>query len=117
MLVAAVGFYFNNVWGCSPSFMMGAQSAFSAGEGCIIPQHLHKDQLVGATLWWSPVPCGHFVGHPGAGMLSKQEKCPSLFSGVVVVLAVLGWFASRQIPIATAPSPEIRIRFNPSPKP
>lgn len=116
MLVAAVGFYFNNVWGLfAVLFMMGAQSAFFGPvKYSIIPQHLHKDQLVGGN---ALVESGTFVaillGTLGAGMLSKQENAPQLFSGVVVVLAVLGWLASRQIPIATAPSPEIRIRFNP----
>ncbi len=116
MLVAAVGFYFNSVWGLFfVLFMMGTQSAFFGPvKYSIIPQHLHKDQLVGGN---ALVESGTFIaillGTIGAGVLSKQENAPTLFAVVVVVLAILGWLASRTIPIAPAPSPEIRIRFNP----
>ncbi len=116
MLLAAIAFLMNSVWGLfAVLFMMGTQSTFFGPvKYSLIPQHLHKDQLVGGN---ALVETGTFVaillGTVGAGMVSKLPDATHWFAVVVVITAVLGWLASRSIPVAPAPGPEIKIRFNP----
>jgi 1-acyl-sn-glycerol-3-phosphate acyltransferase len=116
MTLAAIGFYFNSVWGLMlVLFLMGTQSAFFGPvKYSIIPQHLRKDELVSGN---ALVETGTFLaillGTIGSGVLSKFDNAPLWFSGVVIVMAILGWLASRGIPSAPAPSPEIEISFRP----
>ncbi|ARU54410.1 phospholipid/glycerol acyltransferase [Oleiphilus messinensis] len=116
MSLAAIGFFTNSVWALlGVLFLMGTQSAFFGPvKYSIIPQHLHKDELVGGN---AMVEMGTFVaillGTLGAGLLSKSDHAAILSGITVVILACAGWFASRNIPNAPAPSPELKIRFNP----
>ncbi len=116
MLVAAIGFMLDSVWGLFiVLFMMGTQSTFFGPvKYSLIPQHLHKDQLVGGN---ALVETGTFVaillGTIGAGLISRQPDATVYFAVLVVLTAMLGWLASRSIPVAPAPSPELKIKFNP----
>lgn len=116
MSLAAIGFYFNSVWGLMfILFMMGTQSAFFGPvKYSIIPQHLRKDELVSGN---ALVETGTFIaillGTIGSGVLSKLDNAPMWFSLLVVVIAIFGWLTSRRIPEAPAASPELEISFSP----
>ncbi|MCH9691347.1 MAG: MFS transporter [Gammaproteobacteria bacterium] len=95
-------------------FLMGAQSAFFGPiKYAIIPQHLRENELVGGN---ALVEMSTFVailaGTLGAGLLMEIPEAKYWIAGVVVLLAVLGWLASRKIPTAKAAVPELKVNWN-----
>lgn len=116
MCLAAAAFWFNSAYGLLLIlFLMGTQSTFFGPvKYSIIPQHLSSRELVGGN---ALVESGTFLsillGTIAGGILSKMDNGPELVSGTVIVIAILGWFSSRNIPDAPAANPEIKINFNP----
>ena len=95
-------------------FLMGTQSAFFGPvKYAIIPQHLSEEELVGGN---ALVEMGTFVailaGTLGAGMLTELDNVTIWVSCTVMVLASLGWFASRYIPESRASAPDLNINWN-----
>ena len=116
MCLAAAAFWFNSAYGLLLIlFLMGTQSTFFGPvKYSIIPQHLSSRELVGGN---ALVESGTFLsillGTIAGGILSKMDNGPELVSVTVIVIAIMGWFSSRNIPDAPAANPEIKINFNP----
>ncbi|WP_172145665.1 MFS transporter [Pseudomonas tumuqii] len=95
-------------------FCMGSQSAlFGPVKYSILPQHLREEELVGGN---ALVEMGTFLailaGTIGAGIMMASSGYASLVAGTVVVVAVLGYLASRGIPRAHAALPELVLDWN-----
>ncbi len=117
MTLGAIGFATRNLWALLAAlFMMGVHSTFFGPvKYSILPQHLRKEELVGGNAW---IESGTFlailIGSIGGGLLTASPAGSSAVVGVVtIVLAIAGYFACRLIPNAAAPSPELRIDWNP----
>ena len=115
MLAGGVGLFLNNL----PImlvvlFAMGTQSAlFGPVKYSILPQHLHPDELVGGN---ALVEMGTFLailaGTIGAGIMMASDDYAVFVSGTIVLVAVLGYLASRAIPAAAAGLPELKLDWN-----
>jgi 1-acyl-sn-glycerol-3-phosphate acyltransferase len=95
---------------------MGAQSAFFGPvKYAILPQHLHRDELVAGN---ALVELGTFLaillGTTLGGLaMSEAATGPAIVALAVLAVAVAGWYASRAIPPAPAPSPELVLNHEP----
>jgi 1-acyl-sn-glycerol-3-phosphate acyltransferase len=95
-------------------FAMGTQSAlFGPVKYSILPQHLREEELVGGN---ALVEMGTFLailaGTIGAGVIMASSGYASIVAASVVIVAVLGYLASRAIPSAHAAMPELRLDWN-----
>lgn len=112
----ALAFYFQSIfWLTILLFLMGTQSAFFGPiKYSIIPDHLHPDEIVGGN---AMVEMGTFVailiGLVTGNLLNPVELSPVWIGGAVCLVAVAGWMASRGIPTASAPSPDLAVHWNP----
>jgi MFS family permease len=116
MLFAAVGFVLHIFWLLVLAlFMMGMHSTlFGPVKYAYLPQHLAEAELVGGN---GMVEMGTFVAillgqiiGAGLGMYQGGE----LLTGLSILsLAILGYFASRQIPNSRAAEPSLKINWNP----
>jgi 1-acyl-sn-glycerol-3-phosphate acyltransferase len=116
MGVAAAGFALHSLPVLMGAlFLLGLHSTlFGPVKYAIIPQHLHEDELVGGN---ALIEAGTFVailiGTLAGGLLAGSVEHPAwiAFGGLVVAFA--GYLASRGIPPAVAPVPELTINLNP----
>lgn len=95
-------------------FAMGTQSAlFGPVKYSILPQHLEEQELVGGN---ALVEMGTFLailaGTIGAGIIMASSGYASIVAACVVLVAVLGYLASRGIPAAAAAMPELKLDWN-----
>lgn len=116
-LIAAAGFATRHIeLLLGALFLMGLHSTFFGPlKYSILPQHLHADELVAGNAW---VESGTFVaillGSVLAGLLmATGHRGPLLAGTCCVVVAVAGYLASRAIPLAPAPVPDLSVRINP----
>ena len=114
--LAGVSLYFNNLTlMLVVLFLFGLQSTFFGPlKFSILPQHLHQTELVGGN---AMIEMGTFVAIllgtlVGASIGGMDEVTAWLFV-LIMVVAVLGWLASRYIPVAPASAPDQRIDWNP----
>jgi 1-acyl-sn-glycerol-3-phosphate acyltransferase len=116
MLLACIAFALDSLPVMLVSlFLMGAQSSlFGPVKYAILPQHLRDNELVGGN---ALVESGTFVaillGTVAGGIVISLSNGALWTSIAVVLLAVLGYFASHGIPHAPAASPALRINWNP----
>ena len=116
MGVGAVAFLAGSVWLMFlVLFAMGTQSAFfGPAKYAILPQHLQPQELVGGN---ALVETGTFLailaGTILSGVLFDIPAGIYWIAGTTLVCAAMGYWASRGIPLAPAPSPELRIAWNP----
>ncbi len=116
MLIAAVGVITNNMTlMMTLLFLMGLQSAlFGPVKFALLPQQLHKDELVGGN---ALVEMGTFLAILGgtitAGLLFDLTAAKYWIAAGVIFFAVLGYFSSRFIPTAEAGDPQLTINWNP----
>jgi 1-acyl-sn-glycerol-3-phosphate acyltransferase len=116
MLVAAAALYFRHV----PSllavlFLLGTQASFFGPvKYSILPQHLREAELVGGN---ALIETGTFVsillGTMLGGMLAGMPRGLEWVAAGALLIAVAGYLTSRRIPAAPAPTPELKIDFNP----
>jgi len=116
MLFAALGFVLHVFWLLVLAlFMMGMHSTlFGPVKYAYLPQHLTESELVGGN---GMVEMGTFVAillgqmiGAGLGMYQGGE----LVTGLTIVgLAMLGYFASKQIPNSPAAEPGLKINWDP----
>ena len=117
MLLAALGFWLDSVpFLMTVLFLMGTQAAlFGPVKYSILPQHLRDHELVGGN---GLVEMGTFVaillGTMLGGWLIALDGGRNWVSGVVVLLATLGYAASRFVPSAPASAPDLKINWNPA---
>ncbi len=115
MLFAAVAFYLQSVFLLvSILFLMGMQSAFFGPvKYAILPQHLNSHELLGGN---GLVEMGTFVaillGTIAGGVLIGLEHGRLIVSLTIIIIAILGYFTSRQIPEAKSPDQNMKINWN-----
>ncbi|MDD4979167.1 MAG: MFS transporter [Gallionella sp.] len=116
MLVAGVGFALHSLavlmFGL---FLFGVHSTlFGPVKYAILPQHLKADELIGGN---ALVEAGTFVailvGTIAGALVAGLENGPLWITVGGVLVALAGYLASRGIPAAAAPAPELRINLNP----
>jgi 1-acyl-sn-glycerol-3-phosphate acyltransferase len=95
-------------------FAMGTQSAlFGPVKYSILPQHLEEHELVGGN---ALVEMGTFLailaGTIGAGIIMASSGYANIVAASVVLVAVLGYLASRGIPAAAAAMPQLTLDWN-----
>ena len=115
MTLGAIGLWIGNVTLLmSVLFLMGAQSAFFGPvKYSILPAHLKKDELISGNAF---IEAGTFLsilaGTIAGGLMVSFDSGATVVAVTVVVLALLGFLSSLQIPQAAACSPDLRINSN-----
>jgi 1-acyl-sn-glycerol-3-phosphate acyltransferase len=116
MAVAAAGFWLHSLPVLMTAlFLLGLQAAlFGPVKYAILPQHLHPDELVGGN---ALIEAGTFVailvGTLAGGLLAGAVAQPMWIAVGGLLVAVLGYLTSRDIPPAPAPDPGLKINLNP----
>ena len=117
MLFAAIGFFYQHIpLLLIALFFMGTQSSlFGPIKYSIIPQHLHKDELVGGN---ALVETGTFIAillgtMLGGILISVSLQFKMLVPYTIIAIAILGYLSSLKIPIAPATDPHLKINWNP----
>jgi hypothetical protein len=114
MSLAAIGFFFESIsLLIFVLFLMGMQSSlFGPVKYGYLPQHLHKDELIGGNgLVESSTFLSILLGTILGGLLIAMESIyPISFS--VIGIAILGFISSQFIPNTPSSSPEIKLNFN-----
>jgi MFS family permease len=114
MGVAGVGFWLESLaWLFAALFLLGAQSSlFGPVKYALLPQHLQPSELIGGN---ALIEAGTFaailLGTLAGGLLAGAGA-GWLIVAVGLVIAVAGWLASREIPAAPPPAPDLRVNFN-----
>lgn len=109
------------LWSMNISFMLlvlfflGVQSSFFGPiKYSIIPQHLSTDELLAGN---AQVGMGTFVsilmGTLLGGWIVTFEQGPLMVGGLAVIVAIIGWLWSCQIPSAAAENKGLVIGLNP----
>ena len=116
MLIAALGFLLHLFWLLVLALlMMGMHSTlFGPVKYAYLPQHLTEPELVGGNGMvemgtFIAILLGQIIG-AGLGMHEGGELGTGLS---IVSLALLGYFASKQIPSSPAAEPSLKINWNP----
>ena len=115
MLLAAVGFYFDNVtFLMTVLFLMGAQSSFFGPvKYSILPDHLPAGDLVlGNAYIEAATFLAILIGTIAGGLLILPEHGGLIVSVTVVVLATVGLITAFAIPSAPPPAPALKINPN-----
>lgn len=116
MLGGVLSLWYSEVWAMMlVLFAMGVQSAFFGPvKYSIIPQHLHRSELVGGN---AQIEMGTFVAiliGTIAGSLMGGVEQPALVVGAAVMaVAIVGWLCSRAVPMAKANAPNLVVDLNP----
>jgi len=116
MVLAALAFQVQ-AWGALLVllFAMGTHSAFFGPlKYAIIPQQLRAEELVAGN---AQVGMGTFVaillGTIGGTLLAGRPDPAAGIGAAIILVALLGWFASRAIPAAPAAAPGLHLDWNP----
>ncbi len=116
MIVAIAGFLLHSLaLLLAALFLLGLQSTlFGPVKYAILPQHLHEDELVGGN---AQVEAGTFVailiGTLSGGLLAGAGVDAVWIAMAGLAVAVAGYLASRNIPEAPPPAPELVVNVNP----
>ncbi len=111
MLVARTGYVTTGVvMMLSAVVLLGVHSTFFGPiKYAILPQHLEDHQVLGGTgLIEAATYLSVLTGTIVAGWISVEWA-----AGLVVVVAIVGWFTGRQVPPAPRSGPELTINWNP----
>ena len=115
MLVAGAGFALRSLelLMCA-LFLFGMHSTlFGPVKYAILPQHLKEEELVGGN---ALVEAGTFVailaGTLTGGLIAGLESGTLWITACGLLVAMAGYLASRKIPDAPAPEPQLRINPN-----
>ncbi len=95
-------------------FLLGVQSTFFGPlKYAILPQQLDESELVGGN---AQIEMGTFVsillGTVAGGIVAIQANVNFWLTAGVVVVAVLGYLASRAIPVCPAAVPDLNVEWN-----
>jgi MFS family permease len=90
--------------------MLGTHSTFFGPiKYAILPQHLNDDEVLGGTgLVEAATYLSILAGTVLAGWISVE-----LSAALVVIVALVGWFAGRMVPPAPRLGPKLEINYNP----
>ena len=111
-LAALALLYQSYVWLMCLLFLMGTQSTlFGPVKYAYLPQNLTSEELIGGN---GLLEAGTFVaiilGMIVGGLVVAIN--PAMLAMSLIVIAVLGYLVSRQVPITRAVDPELRINWN-----
>ncbi|MCU7939616.1 MAG: MFS transporter [gamma proteobacterium symbiont of Bathyaustriella thionipta] len=116
MIIAALGFYFENVWFLlTVLFFMGCQSSlFGPVKYSFLPQHLTEEGLLKGN---AVIEMGTFlailIGTIMGGILIADKELGRIYvSALVIGIALLGWLSSLKIPLAQSVNVNLNINFN-----
>ena len=115
MAIAAIGFVFEwYVLLFVALFLMGTHSTFFGPiKYAYLPQAMKEDELVGANgLFQMGTSLAILLGMIIAGVLTQLPQSLYWISATVLVVAVLGYLASRAIPVTPAMQPELKVNWN-----
>ena len=115
MVFATIGFVMENVWFLMfVLFAMGVHSTFFGPiKYALLPQHLHEDELlIGNAYIESGSFLGILLGTILGGVLVLQTGGVYWVSGALLLVAVAGYIASRYIPDAAPPQPDLVVGYN-----
>ena len=117
MACAFMGFYTHNiVLLMALLFLMGTQSTlFGPLKYGILPQHLKNTELVGGN---GLIEMGTFLAillgtMTGGILIGMHGWGPQIVSFCVIGIALLGYLASRSIPVAVPVAPDLKLNWNP----
>ncbi len=117
MMIAAVGFYTHHTTLLLlVLFLMGLHStAFGPIKYAILPQALKPQELVGGNgLVEMGTQMAMLIGMvTGNSLMRIAGYGPVAASGATILVAVIGYLASRRIPPAPATAPELVFNWNP----
>ena len=115
MGLASYGFYSENVTVMMATlFLMGTQSTFFGPlKYSILPEHLHRDELIGGN---ALIEMGTFLsiilGLIVGGVLILTDSGPVIISVTVLTVAIGGFVASFSIPKTIPVARDLKINFN-----
>jgi MFS family permease len=115
MAIAGVGFWLHSLaWLFAALFLLGLHSTlFGPVKYALLPQHLNDDELLAGN---ALVEAGTFVaillGTLAGGLLAGTGQ-PWSIAAAGALIGAAGYLASRAIPSAPAPAPDLRIHPNP----
>lgn len=115
MTLAAVGFVFEwYVLLFVALFLMGTHSTFFGPiKYAYLPQAMRDDELVGANgLFQMGTSLAILLGMIVAGILTQLTNALYWVSAMVLLVAALGYFAARFIPVTPAMQPELKVNWN-----
>ncbi len=115
MVLAGIGFALQSpYWLLLVLFLLGAQSTFFGPiKYGILPQHLEKEELVaGNALIESGTLIAILLGTLFGGLLITTSNGVPVVAVSIFALAVAGWMASRGIPTAPPPDPNLKVDYN-----
>jgi len=117
MAIAAVGWMTHTLWLLIVAVVgMGLHSTlFGPVKYAYLPQQLKQEELTGGN---GLVEMGTFVGILlgevlGAVLVVQKPWGIEMVAGGTMAIAVIGWLASRRIPLSPAPEPALKINWNP----
>lgn len=115
MLLAAVGLIFELYWFLFVAlFLLGTQSTFFGPiKYAYLPQAMHKDELVGANgLFQTGTSLSILLGMIFAGILTQMDGYLYWVSGIIILIAALGYFAASFVPNTPAVQPNLKVNWN-----
>lgn len=117
MAIAAAGWMTHTLWLLIVAVVgMGLHSTlFGPVKYAYLPQQLKQEELTGGN---GLVEMGTFVGILlgevlGAVLVVQKPWGIEMVVGGTIAIAVIGWLASRRIPLSPAPEPTLKINWNP----
>lgn len=117
MVIAAAGFWLPSLpLLLGALFLMGMHSTlFGPLKYSILPQHLHADEMIGGN---ALIESGTFLAILfgtilGGTLIGLGENGRHYASAACFTIALLGYVASRGIPLAPPPVPGLRVNWNP----
>jgi acyl-[acyl-carrier-protein]-phospholipid O-acyltransferase/long-chain-fatty-acid--[acyl-carrier-protein] ligase len=115
MIGATIGFYMGNVWFLMTIlFLMGTQSTFFGPiKYGILPEKIEENELIGGN---GLIEAGTFIsiliGTLVGGLLILADNGILMISGMVILIAILGWVSSFYIPKGQPASPQLKVDYN-----
>ena len=96
-------------------FLLGTQSAFfGPAKYSLIPQHLNDDELLAGNAQISMGTFGSILlGTLIGGWMVTLENGITMLSVLIVLVSLVGWISSREIPEAPSENPGQKLRLNP----
>jgi len=95
-------------------FMMGLQSTFFGPvKFSILPDHLDSNELIQGNAW---VEAGTFIAILLGTLVSKfvlDDNGVFIISSLMILVALIGYFSSRQIPSTKPLLPNLKLTLNP----
>ncbi len=116
MLLATVGFFTQNFWLLMFGlFLMGMHSTFFGPiKYSILPQLLHKDELVGGNGMFETgtslaILCGMILG---GTIMANSGGSYLWISGTLLLIAVIGYLFSHEIPAQPVGNASLKLNWN-----